>query len=257
MQGRSGGFAWVTAWLGLAVAAAGCAAVLLPGPAYRAGWLELGSALGLFRGAVWLGLAAAVLGLLALVLTGLGGARRVLAVAVPAVVVGALVMVPPLHMRQIAASVPAIHDITTDTDDPPAFVALSDAREAAPNALEYPGEQVARQQREAYPDIRTRRYPLPYEEVFPRAHEAAAAMGWQLVARERDQGRIEAVAVTRWFGFRDDVVIRLRQDARETLVDVRSASRIGRSDLGANAGRIRDYLQRLDGLLDHAPADSQ
>ena len=74
---------------------------------------------------------------------------------------------------------------------------------------------------------------------------AAVELGWEIVAAEPDRGRIEATATTFWFRFKDDVVIRLTPRGYGTYVDVRSKSRIGGGDMGANANRIRRFLQRL------------
>ncbi|WP_404326387.1 DUF1499 domain-containing protein [Aerophototrophica crusticola] len=78
-----------------------------------------------------------------------------------------------------------------------------------------------------------------------RAEAAARDMGWDIVAVEPAEGRVEATATTAWFGFKDDVVVRVRPEGDGSRIDVRSKSRVGRSDLGANAARIRDYLARL------------
>jgi uncharacterized protein (DUF1499 family) len=87
--------------------------------------------------------------------------------------------------------------------------------------------------------------PVPPAQAFDRALAAARAMGWEIVDAAADQGRVEATATTFWFGFKDDVVVRVRPDASGSRIDVRSLSRVGRSDLGANAQRIRTYLDRL------------
>jgi uncharacterized protein (DUF1499 family) len=74
---------------------------------------------------------------------------------------------------------------------------------------------------------------------------AAEGMGWEVVGRDADTGRIEAVDTTRWFGFKDDIAIRVTPAGAGSRIDVRSKSRVGRGDLGTNARRIRAYLQRL------------
>jgi len=151
----------------------------------------------------------------------------------------------PWHGLRQARSVPPIHDITTDTEQPPQFVAVLPLRADAPNATEYEGAEIARQQVEAYPDIATHRLPVPPDAAFTRALEAAREMGWEIVAAEPGEGRIEATDTTFWFGFKDDVVIRVAADGSGSKVDVRSVSRVGGSDVGANAKRIGDYLRRL------------
>ncbi len=232
----------------LLAAACGLLLLLLPGPAYRRELLELRPALDLFRHSLWFGLAAGFLGLLAAI-TGAGRLRGGSTLCMVSVLAAVIIVIPPLQFRHTAASVPPIHDITTDLAEPPAFVALRTAREAAPNAVEHPGEAVAEQQRDAYPEIRPRRYQRSAEAVFAAAADQVRDQGWLLVAEVPEEGRIEAVAVTTWFGFRDDVVIRIEAQGSETRLDMRSASRVGRSDVGANARRIDRFLRALDDRL--------
>jgi uncharacterized protein (DUF1499 family) len=170
--------------------------------------------------------------------------------ALPAIVLGAVVIAVPLEQWRRAAGVPPIHDISTDLDDPPEFVALRPEREAAPNAVDHPGADVARQQRAAYPDLAPVRFAAQPDAVLAAAETAARDMGWEVVAVDGAAGRIEAVDRTFWFGFSDDIVIRARGAGDGgTLFDVRSASRVGRGDVGTNARRIRDFLARLQDRL--------
>jgi len=152
----------------------------------------------------------------------------------------------PFGMWYRATHVPPIHDISTDLDHPPAFVALRAVREAAPNGGDYPGQTTARLQREAYPSIKPLRLVAKPKAVFTAADQVARDMGWRIVAADPAEGRIEAVARTFWFGFYDDIVIRITvADDGHTQVDVRSASRVGKSDLGTNARRVGEFLRRL------------
>jgi uncharacterized protein (DUF1499 family) len=141
---------------------------------------------------------------------------------------------------------PRIHDITTDTDDPPQFVALRAVREKSPNGPEYGGEKIARQQKAGYPDIKPLMLGEPPARAFERALAAARSMGWEIVAAIAEEGRIEATATTRWLRFKDDVVLRITPAAAGSRIDMRSKSRLGRSDLGANAKRIRAYFSALE-----------
>jgi uncharacterized protein (DUF1499 family) len=159
--------------------------------------------------------------------------------------VGLLAGGGPWWLRQQARTLPPIHDITTDTADPPAFVDVLARRKDAPNPPGYAGAAVADQQRKGYPDLEPLRLALPPAQAFDRALEAARGMGWEMVGSDPAQGRIEATDTTTWFGFKDDVVIRVRGAEGGSLVDVRSKSRVGRSDVGANARRIRRYFDRL------------
>ena len=138
-----------------------------------------------------------------------------------------------------------IHDISTDTVDPPAFVEVASLRGEGDNPVEYSGPESAKLQAEAYPDIETIVLLDPRTFVFDTALQVATDMGWEIVSIDATEGRIEATATTSFVGFKDDVVIRVRAKSAETMVDVRSKSRIGRGDMGVNAKRIRDYRERL------------
>ena len=141
---------------------------------------------------------------------------------------------------------PSIHDITTDPDDPPAFMALLGRRAGRwVSPPEYDGPKAAAEQRRAYPDIQPLILNAPLTQAFEAAAAAARAMGWETVEADRAAGRIEAIATTRLMRFKDDVVVRLRGDVGGVRVDVRSKSRVGRGDLGTNARRIRRFLAAL------------
>ena len=222
------------------------AAVLLlaAGPGTRLELWEFRTGFVLMRWAAFAGIAAAALAIVMLLLP---RARR----AGPAWLLATLVLglgvafVPWNGMRQ-ARAVPPIHDISTDTARPPEFVAVLPLRADAPNPAEYGGAEVAQAQLEAYPDLRTLRIDLAPAETFARAQQAARDMGWEIVAADAAAGRIEATDTTLWFGFKDDIVIRVEADGDGSRVDVRSVSRVGKSDVGTNAKRIRAYLQALE-----------
>ena len=138
---------------------------------------------------------------------------------------------------------PPIHDISTDTENPPTFVIIPSIRQNAQNSLEYGGPEVARQQHAFYPDIKPLLLAVPVDKAFEDALAAARLMGWQIVTADKVARRIEAVATTRWFHFKDDIVIRLSEDGGQSRVDVRSVSRVGKSDVGTNARRIGVYFE--------------
>jgi uncharacterized protein (DUF1499 family) len=224
--------------------------VAMAGPGHRAGWWELRPAFALLRyaayGAAAAGALSAIVGVLALLRTPHRGLRS----AVVGFAIGLVAVAVPWSYARVARSVPAIHDITTDTANPPTFVAILPLRADAPNSAEYGGPEIARQQREAYPDLATARLPVPTGMAFEAARAAAVSMGWEIIAAESAQGRIEATDTTFWFGFEDDVVIRVSAEGpSSSRVDVRSVSRVGRSDVGKNAARIRAYLQTLQAQL--------
>jgi len=152
----------------------------------------------------------------------------------------------PLFIVLSALGLPAIHDITTDLGDPPRFEAVVPLRADAPNSLEHGGQTVANAQRQAYPDLETLVLDHPPDRIVGWAHEVAQELGWEIVAVDPAAGRVEATATTLWFGFKDDIVVRVRRADGGARVDVRSVSRVGGGDLGANAARVRAFLERLE-----------
>lgn len=223
------------------------AMVALGGPLYNADIIGLGTAFTGLRWGVYVGGAAAILCLVAGVASLAVAGGRGAAMAFVGLIAAGIAAYMPYSMREVARSVPPIHDISTDMVDPPAFVDVAPLRADAPNPVAYAGPEVAAKQAAAYPDLKSVTLPLPPDQAFPKAEAAARAMGWEIVSAVPADGRIEATATTLWFGFKDDVVIRLRPSGEGTLVDVRSKSRVGGSDLGANAARIRAYLKKLTG----------
>jgi uncharacterized protein (DUF1499 family) len=226
----------------LALAVVAALGVLLAGPIHRLGLLAVRWALGLFALAALVGLAAAILAALGLGFAIAAGAWRSVAGSAVALIVALAAATPLLVMVRVATAVPVIHDISTDTDNPPAWVALRSVRSASENGAAYGGPSVAVQQKRAYPDVATLNVAVPPDRAFARAEAAARALGWRIVATAPAEGRLEASDTTRWFGFTDDIVVRVRATAQGSRIDVRSASRVGRSDLGVNARRVRAFL---------------
>ena len=229
--------------LGLAVIAA--AGVVLAGPGYRFGWWGLGPAFTLLRWGAELGLVATAAALVAIALSAARRSRGRLGLGILALAIAVGAFGIPWRMQAEARRVPPIHDVTTDPEDPPAFVAVVARRSGARNPVEYAGPAVAAQQRRAYPDLAPLDLAAPPERVFPAAEAAARGLGWEIVAAAPAEGRLEATATTPWFGFKDDVVVRVRARGAGSRVDVRSLSRIGIGDLGVNAARIRAFLERM------------
>jgi uncharacterized protein (DUF1499 family) len=171
---------------------------------------------------------------------------RGVAVAIVAFAAGLLIAYVPWHYDRMRTTLPPIHDITTDPDNPPAFAAVVAVRTAeGGNPGAYEGDKIAAQQRQAYPDIAPLDLALRPDAAFNRALDAARRMGWTIVAADDAAGRIEASDRSRWFGFTDDIVIRITPAGSGSRVDVRSSSRLGRSDFGVNAARVRNYLGAL------------
>lgn len=215
------------------------------GPGTRLGLWAFPIGFKLLSWAAYAGLAAAAFALVMLLIPRLR--RTATGTLVAALLLGVAVAFVPWNGMRQARSVPPIHDISTDTEDPPTFVAILPLRANAANPASYGGPEVAQAQASAYPDLRTHHLGVPPADAFQRALAAARDMDWEIVATDPVSGRIEATATTPWFGFRDDVVIRVKADvtASGSLVDVRSVSRVGKSDTGTNAKRIRAYLNRL------------
>jgi uncharacterized protein (DUF1499 family) len=124
-------------------------------------------------------------------------------------------------------------------------VAILPLRRDASNPPEYGGEAVAAQQLKAYPDVRPLTLTVPPDATFEKALRTAREVGWDIVESRPDQGRIEATDTTLWFGFKDDIVVRVTASDSGSRIDVRSVSRVGQSDIGTNAARIRNYLSRI------------
>lgn len=223
----------------LAVAVAAGLVLLVTGPGYRLGIWPLRTAFTLLR-------AGAIAGVIAALLAGvaLWRAHGRDALAAVALIVGLAAFVVPFRFQRLAAAAPPIHDISTDTANPPSFGAIVPLRTEAPNSLEY-SQDAARQQRNAYPDIKPLILEVPAAQVFERALVAAREAEWEIVEANADTGRIEAIDTTTFFGFKDDIVVRLTPLETRTVVDVRSVSRVGRGDAGTNARRIREFLEQL------------
>ena len=231
------------------------ALTLLPGPAFRVGIVDLGTAFAMLGWGFRVAAATAALALLALVIAlagyGRGLARRFAAACVlSGLVAGSLYL-----LYTDASSYVPIHDVTTDLDDPPQFVTLEAGREdtrpvpdrgRADLAPLSPLERWRVYHVEAYGDLKPLVLADDVATATRRAADVARAMGWDIAAFDPEAGRLEATDTTAWFGFKDDIVVRVRAAAEGgSRVDVRSVSRIGISDVGANAKRIRAFLKRL------------
>lgn len=220
--------------------------VTLAGPLYKFGLVDLATAFAGFKFGVFAGIAALVLlGIQLLFKRDTASLSSALTSAVLAITAIAI----PLSMINTAKNVPPIHDISTDLVNPPEFVAIAPLRADAPNPIAYDGIETAEQQRAAYPELQTLNYPQSKSELVEATKQAIDNLGWELVNADADKGIIEATDRTMWFGFKDDVVVRIIDNDNERLVDIRSKSRVGGSDLGKNAARIHKFIEELDGIL--------
>jgi len=223
---------------GLVLGAGGIAALAASAIGYRLGWWPVGMALTIAEWAVYaaiLGLAVSVVGT---ILSRPGARRRGFALGLLGIAASLPLVAIAAQWQYAAGTYPPINDISTDTEDPPVFWDM-------PNPTEYPGAKNAALQRAAYPDLA----PLILTVTPSRAYALALALakekGWEIVADEPNDGRIEAVDRSLLYGFRDEIIIRVSASDGGSRVDLRSRSRIGRIDRGVNAKRVRAFLAAL------------
>src|SRR5712671_5483288 len=232
------------------------AATVLSIPIVRSGILEIVPALATFAGALVFAVIGIVLAFGAFIVIWKDGSRG-MGHAFAAIAIGLALIAYPAYLGYRAYTLPMINDISTDALDTPRFDVL--ARLRPRGTVEYAGLYAAELQRQAYPDIE----PLSVNAAPKAAYDAAMAIivrrKWRVVVDRpplppRRDGVIEAVARTAIMGFRDDVAVRVRREDDGSRIDVRSASRYGRHDFGANAARIKSLLEDVD---DRLTADSE
>lgn len=228
------------------IALLACSAAVIAGLGSRWGWWNFRTGFVILKIAGYGSLIAAGLSLIGCVWAGLTGSRFAFALSLIGLAGGLAVAGPLWQWKERAQSLPMIHDITTDTETPPLFKAILPIRKDAPNSAEYGGPQIAAMQRAGYPDLAPLLLPLNTGEAFQKALSTAIQMGWEIVDANQVDGRIEATDTTFWFGFKDDIVVRITPDKTGSRIDVRSVSRVGLSDVGTNAKRIRSFLKRLE-----------
>jgi hypothetical protein len=234
----------------------------------RSGALDIVPALSTLAGALVLAVVAILLALgagVSIWREGLAGGRQ----AVTALLIGFALIAYPLYLGVKARNLPAIYDITTDPIDPPQFDAIARLRPRDANPVTYAGLYAAEQQHNAYSDIEPDDTNSSPQEAYDAAMKVITKRKWRVVDARPPQGSlpapaprgaaaqvstardgiIEAVARTPILGFRDDVVVRIRATADGARIDVRSASRYGRHDLGSNAARVRNLIDDIDTVL--------
>ena len=187
--------------------------------------------------------------ILLLALAGFFHARRTgdgrgRAQALRASLLSGLLVIFFLALALPARQVPPINDITTDAEDPPALQDAAAAPENAGKDLAYPKDFFAAQQA-AYPDLGPIVVPMPPAEAYAAAEKAAGSLGWEILRSDPAASSFEARETSRVFLFVDDMVVRVRPEGDGARVDVRSRSRVGQSDIGANAARIRAFAAKL------------
>ncbi len=228
-----------------------CVAILATAAAIMAGlgshwnWWHFRTGFVILKLSGYGSLIAAGLSLVGCIWSGLSGSRIGFALALVALLSSLTVAGTLWHWKQKAQALPRIHDITTDTEKPPSFVAILPLRKDAANPSEYGGPEIAARQRSGYPGIGPAILSLSANDAFQKALSTAIKMGWQIVDANQAEGRIEATDTTFWFGFRDDVVIRITPERSGSRIDLRSVSRVGVSDAGTNARRIEVFLKKV------------
>jgi uncharacterized protein (DUF1499 family) len=222
-------------------------AVLFGPIGIHAGWVAPLAGFTAFAAGLLLGLLAALLGVAGFLVARGESAAAARARALTALLTGAALGVVLIVSAWPGRGLPRINDITTTPDDPPMFqVAARDSANAARD-MSYPAAFAA-QQRAAYPDLLPIPIEQPLADAFVRAQGAASALGWEVMLSSPSEGLLEAQHVSRVFLFVDDIAVRVRPapgDPSHSLVDVRSKSRVGRGDVGANAKRIRAFRDAL------------
>ena len=227
------------------LACAGALTVGISGPLHRYLGIEVDMAIGVFRYGFYVAAAAIALGLATIVPSRPGDRRRGFVASLLALAIGVAAAWAPISWLLRAREAPLINDISTDTANPPPLVVTREFRQNAPNPPTYGGERVANLQKAGYPDIQPILLNRPPPEAFKKVDQVAMAMGWDVVARSPAEGRLEAIDTTKWFGFHDDIVVRIKPEGSGSRIDIRSKSRVGQSDLGVNAQRIREFTERL------------
>jgi uncharacterized protein (DUF1499 family) len=220
---------------------------------HRFGLMATPAALNLF-GVSLAGLALAILvaviGLTRIWFGGQAGGKEAFA----GIGIALLGLAVPLYFLSNFFLLPNLNDIETTPRDPMKFVTLAAQRPADANPIVEPDLEAAAAQEKAYPDIRSMELERSVTEVFDMVHEAVKRLGWTIVSSdppgENGVGRIEANDKTLIMGFTDDVLVRVRGDDSQAFIDLRSASRYGMHDLGANADRIRAFFTEIKATLE-------
>lgn len=229
-------------WAGAAIAVACVVAAVGAGLGNRIGVWDYRVALTALGWSVYVAAGAGVVALAGFAVAAVGRFPLQAIVGLAGTAIAIALVLPAWNLQRAASQLPHIHDITTDTENPPPFVGLLALRQKVPNGAAYGGPKLAAQQRAGYPDIGPALLDAAPAQAFDRALAVAKGMGWEIAATDPAQGRIEATATTFWFGFKDDIVIRIAPTASGSRIDIRSMSRVGLSDIGVNAKRIRAFL---------------
>ncbi len=246
----------ITVWIGFFLAILGVVVFSLSGFGYQWHWWGLGMGFTMLRWGFYIAVAGGLISIAGAIITRPKRPVRGFKYAVIGIIVSIAVCGTTWLFYSRATSAPPIHDITTDLQNPPQFQAVLSMRTNAPNKSAYFGDDsvrwqgkevtVSEAQREAYPDIVPVQFSVSPDQAYQDALAAAKKMHWwKIQASNQLSGKIEATSTIPWFGFKDDIVIRIDSAGSGSRLDIRSDSRLGRSDIGENARRIRNYMSIL------------
>jgi uncharacterized protein (DUF1499 family) len=187
-----------------------------------------------------------LLGLVALIM-GIVGAVRGAGVG-RGLLLGGAVTALFLAIAAPSRKYPPINDITTDTINPPQFAKAGTLDANQGRDMKYPGASFAAQQGAGYPDLAPLRLPAPPDQAFQRVEAAAKQMpNWEILRTDPGAHALEGVATSSLFRFKDDFVVEVRAQDGGSVVQMRSKSRDGKGDIGANAARIKAFFAKLQG----------
>ena len=221
--------------------------VLIGGPGVHLGlWSPLEGFLLSMKAGFMGGLALAILSLIVIIIIAANKKRGGMGKAILSLVIGLVLASPVGYLRLSGGGgVAPIHDITTDTVNPPLFIALVGKRGADANSLVYEGDKLAAMQNKSYPEIMPLAVADDTEKAFAKALDVAENMGWEITGVDAAALRFEATDYSSWFAFADDVVVTIKATDAGSQIDLRSVSRVGVSDLGANAKRIMSFINNF------------
>ncbi|NOZ42544.1 MAG: DUF1499 domain-containing protein [Alphaproteobacteria bacterium] len=196
---------------------------------------------GFFGGLSIAGLAVAVI-----IILFMSPGKAGIGITVLSLVIGLGLAAPVSYLRLSGGGgVVPIHDITTNMDSPPEFMVLVGKRGKGANSLIYNPQRLVDLQKKAYPDIKPLLTPVAADKAFSRALKVAEAMGWTVTGIDARARRFEATDHSFWFNFADDIVVVIKKTTNGSRIDMRSISRVGVSDLGVNADRIRNFQKKF------------
>ncbi len=213
-------------------------AILLSGIGYRLQWWHFSTGFTITEWAIYAAALGFILSLFGLYKTRPSGTLRGFTMNILAIILTLPILIFAYYWENSLTTYPPINDITTDINNPPSFW-------DTPNPVDYPGGKTAKLQDSAYPDLHSLELKKTTDQVFGQALSIVKNNNWEVITADKEEGQIEATASSLLYGFKDDIVIRIQSNNGGSKVDIRSHSRIGKIDRGANANRIRRFIKSL------------